>query len=135
MHVGMTGTRSGMTIPQMAKFRELLGRMGATKLHHGDCIGADAEAHGIAHSIRIPSIIHPPIKSALRALMISNDIREPKNYFARNRDIVSDSKVLIGTPVTDFETDGGTWYTINYAKKQGKPVRIIYPDGSVEKFN
>jgi hypothetical protein len=28
-------------------------------------------------------------------------------------------------------TGGGTWYTIEYAEKQGKPVKIIWPSGSI----
>jgi hypothetical protein len=120
---------------QQITFDSLLVRMKADVLHHGDCIGADAEAHVIALWQGLIITVHPPSDSSLRAWKVGDYMREEKNYFARNRDIVNESEALIGLPRTKIDTGGGTWYTINYAKKQGKPVRIIYPDGSIEKFN
>jgi hypothetical protein len=59
-----------------------------------------------------------------------------KSHFARNRDIVNECDVLIGTPpyqaIITKETKGGTAYTVNYAAKQGKPALVVYPDGSVD---
>jgi hypothetical protein len=55
---------------------------------------------------------------------------EPKSFFARNRDIVDETDMLIATPATKKET-GGTWYTINYSRKQKKQRVIVYPDGSI----
>lgn len=133
--IGMTGTRSGMNIKQKMMFKVLLQRMVAVQLHHGDCVGADDEAHTIAINLGTVCVIHPPLDPSLRAFRVALDIREPKGYFARNRDIVDESEVLIGLPATMFETGGGTWYTINYAKKVGKPIRIIYPDGTIEEIN
>ena len=135
MHVGMTGTRDGMTQMQMVAFDALLKRMKADALHHGDCLGADSESHDIATRIGLITFVHPPEKDEMRAWKVGDYIAEEKNYFARNRDIVNQSEVLIGLPKTMFETKGGTWYTINYGKQGDKPVRIIYPDGSIEKFN
>jgi hypothetical protein len=45
--IGFTGTRRGMTVAQRKTLRSLL-LTGSGKLHHGDAIGADAEAHDIA---------------------------------------------------------------------------------------
>jgi hypothetical protein len=45
--IGFTGTRQGMTAEQKSALRNLLDG-GAGDFHHGDCIGADSEAHGIA---------------------------------------------------------------------------------------
>lgn len=133
MIVGMTGRRDGMTPRQRQAFKSLLIHHRADTLHHGDCVGADAEAHDEAVELEMATIIHPPIKTELRAYKVGTETREPKNYFARNRDIVNESALLIGTPATYNETRGGTWYTINYGKKQGKPVYIIYPDGSMDR--
>ncbi len=30
---------------------------------------------------------------------------------------------------------GGTWYTINFAKKRGRPLAVVLPDGTIEEFN
>jgi hypothetical protein len=44
--------------------------------------------------------------------------------------------MLIATPWQSErpapKTGGGTWYTIEFAEKWGKPVAIIWPDGRVE---
>ena len=141
MKIGMTGTRDGMTQEQKDTFSRLLLELGATELHHGDCVGADSESHDLAVEQEIDIVIHPPTNTAFRAFKELDDlalpihyvkeIKEPFSYFTRNRHIVNDSEVLIGTPLTVSVTGGGTWYTINYGKKQGKPVYIIEPDGTV----
>ena len=131
-HVGMTGTRNGMTDKQKATFKRLLLQLEADWLHHGDCVGADAESHGIAECIGVRTHIHPPVKDELRAYCKGTKSENKKGYFQRNRDIVNSSDVLIGTPATVEETKGGTWYTINYSKGKDKPTYVIYPDGSFD---
>ena len=133
MIVGMTGRRDGMTVLQRQLFTSLLKHLKADELHHGDCLGADSNAHDIGRELGLKIIVHPPIKEELRAFCKGDEIREPDNYFARNRHIVNASEVLIGTPATAYESRGGTWYTINYGKRVGKPVYILYPDGSFDR--
>ena len=135
MIIGMTGARDGMTEKQKDMFAAGLYTLGGIQFHHGDCVGADADAHDIARATGLHIVTHPPEKDELRAFKVGDEARDPKNYFARNRDIVNESEILIGFPRGMVETGGGTWYTINYGKKQGKPVYIVYPDGSLEKFN
>lgn len=137
MHVGMTGTREGMTDFQKETFVELLEEfqvIGAEVFHHGDCIGADAESHEMAEDLGYRCVIHPPEKTEVRAFCESEYVWPEKGYFARNRDIVDCADVMLATPVTEFETKGGTWYTINYAKKKNKRLTIIYPSGRLEEF-
>lgn len=138
MIIGMTGTRDGMTEAQKTQFKKGLLHLKAITLHHGDCVGADADAHNIADKLRhLDIVIHPPISDKFRAFKNgpSCTILAEKIYFARNRDIVNESEILIGTPRSMVETKGGTWYTINYGKKSGKRVYIIHPDGNVERHN
>lgn len=137
--IGMTGTRNGMNERQKILFNRLLKHFKIDKdqwFHHGDCIGADAEGHNFAYELGYHIFVHPPIKNEVRAFK-TNAVKylPPKSYFARNRDIVDASEVLLATPATDFETQGGTWYTINYAKKKNKPIYIIYPEKDVEVIN
>ncbi len=132
MNIGFTGTQNGMTNKQKQSVRRLLATEVDFTLHHGDCIGADAEADEIAKEIgEDNTVIHPPEISAKRAFCSSTNIKDPKPYLERNHDIVDDSEYLIATPGTTEEVlRSGTWATIRYARKQQKHVAIVYPDGT-----
>ena len=132
MNIGITGTRFGLTGDQAAEFKRQLEALGTSTLHHGDCVGADADCHDIAEALGWNIVIHPPAADNHRANKQSNDIREPLNHLCRNRAIVTESNLLLAAPGGDKETfRSGTWYTIRHAIKEGVPVRVILPDGSV----
>lgn len=133
--IGMTGARDGMTEAQKERFASGLNYLQATELHHGDCVGADADAHDLAKLEGLRIIVHPPADPTLRAYKEGDVVLKTKGYLDRNRDIVDDSQITFGFPRGMSETGGGTWYTINYAKKRGVPLYIIYPDGTLAKFN
>lgn len=137
MEVGMTGNRDGMTKMQKDAFMAFLGREGALTLAHGDCVGADADAHDIAEKLDLVINIHPPVKSDLRAWKTTAHgvIHKEKPYFVRNRAIVNTTEVLCGFPKLMKKTRGGTWYTIGYAKDKESPLIIFWPDGSMKKYN
>ena len=72
-------------------------------------------------------VCHPPSDPKLRAWHSSHEIRDVKTYFARNRDIVDVSQLLIVVPMeSERQTRGGTWYTHNYAIKRGVPVEVVF---------
>jgi hypothetical protein len=126
--VGVTGTRSGMNKRQKQEFTELLTELGTGEFHHGDCVGVDVEAAKIAEKLGWRTVCHPPVKDELRAYHKSDEIREPKSYFARNRNIVDETDVLLVVPYQDsHQSQGGTWYTNDYAVKKSKPRHIIFP--------
>lgn len=137
MKVGFTGTRNGMTRAQRDVLDGLLRGFypdfSPTQLDHGDCVGSDAEADEAGHLFGLYVVVHPPVDEALRAFCrYANETRPAKTHFARNRDIVDETDHLVATPATmQEEAFGGTWYTIRYARKRGKPVTVIWPDGSV----
>jgi len=135
MKIGFTGTSEGMTVQQKISLRQLLYDLNAAEFHHGDCIGADAEAHEIALDMKLRIVIHPPIKPDKRAWCKGYDeLRIPKNYFARNRDIVEETWYLTGASVADRPLEiGGTWYTIKYAQKTKEPF-VIWPNGTVTRL-
>src|SRR5690349_20692433 len=102
MEVGFTGTREGMTQAQRSAVQEILStRTGIEKGHHGDCVGADADFHKllVEQGIRVKG--HPPIKDDFRAFCEFDEFERPKNYYARNRDIVNESDIMIVTPKED----------------------------------
>lgn len=123
-----------MTPAQINAFRTLIAELKPTEFHHGDCIGADAEAHDIVREFpHIKIVIHPPVDEEHRAWKKGDESERPLTHFARNRAIVDKTDLLIGASVSDVPLPrGGTWYTIDYAIKIGKPIRILWPDGSVE---
>lgn len=141
MHVGFTGTRNGMTDAQKDAFANLLVNLNGpdfcrdAEFHHGDCIGADDQAATIAHEGGLFSVVcHPPADESHRAFNpYATFTLEPKTHFARNRDIVNETDVLIVCPLqAERQTRGGTWYTYDYAIKRKKKVTVIFPDGTTE---
>lgn len=136
--IGFTGTRHGLTEAQTVALVGVLRELGGDFFHHGDCVGADDEASILAECEGYKLVCHPPIDNTHRAFSKHNSfVLKPKSHFARNRDIVNDTEALVGCPqyadpITK-DTMGGTAYTINFARKQKRPVLIVRPDGSVEK--
>ena len=139
MILGFTGTQQGMAVRQKNAFQDFLEQNKPTTFCHGDCIGADFEAHqmientfgrGPAASCNIE--IFPPINPGKRAFQIGKQ-HTPKEYIQRNHDIVDASDILVATPKEDTEQlRSGTWATIRYALKKGKKVYVIYPNGRQE---
>ena len=133
MKIGVTGTRSGMNEAQFAAMQEYLSQFvpADTELHHGDCVGVDVEVAMLAQSLGMRVVCHPPEKDELRANHNSDEIRKPLSHFARNRNIVDDTDVLMVVPYQDnHQPNGGTWYTHDYAKKKGKEPVVFFPKRS-----
>lgn len=124
-----------MTFRQAHEFKsavELLLPLGLSEFHHGDCIGADDEAATIVHFLA-PNVkihAHPCTYTGMRANNPFTDIEHPVDTpFSRNRTIVKTCENMIGISWTEEESPkGGTWYTINYAKKLRRNLFIIFPD-------
>lgn len=128
MKVGFTGSREGMSQHQKEQFVLKMFDLKPTEFHHGDCEGADAEAHDIVREF-FPTIkitIHPPIVSYRRAYKKGDETKPPEEYIVRDKNIVDSTQCLIGAPLTDDEIyRSGTWTTIRYGKKTNKPVYIL----------
>lgn len=134
MIVGFTGTQRGMTEQQWPTLWRLLrDRLGLiNEFHHGDCIGSDAQAHAAAIEAGYCPILHPPTDPRKRAWceVPRHLIRPEYPYLTRNRHIVDVSQEMIATPDEfDEQLRSGTWSTIRYARRVGKPVWVILPDG------
>lgn len=143
--IGFTGTRSGLTDKQKETLLIELKKLqeaGYRKFHHGDCIGADAEAHDIAESLGYDIIIHPPINPTARAFKKGKITLENKDYLIRNHDIVDQTSYLLVCPKEDNEQlRSGTWATYRYAVSKlnqgrldgNKPtIKVIFSDGNRE---
>lgn len=135
--IGFTGTRKGLTDAQREALQAVLhdeARSLDVELHHGDCVGADAEAHSIATWRGWITTIHPPTVDALRALCEADHYYPPLPYLQRNRAIVDATEVLVACPGEEAEAlRGGTWATVRYARSQGRRVILVLPSGAVER--
>lgn len=130
-HLAFTGTQQGMTPAQRQRYNQVFAELRPAWLHHGDCVGADAEAHDDSFSdTRIH--IHPCNIPSKRAWKFHYHKREKElPPLERNRVMVDVSEALVATPKgMEEELRSGTWATVRYARKQQKPVHIVWPDGS-----
>ena len=139
MKIGFTGTQRGMTDLQNDSFRETLDLLEEKfgkieEFHHGDCIGADEEAHLIVKDLSDVKIVaHPPSDDRKRAFQKGHRIEQCLPYMARNDKIVASCDILIATPQGLGEVlRSGTWATIRRARKSQKDVYVLYPDGTNE---
>ena len=128
MIFGFTGTRQGMSRIQKTFLISAMMLAKPKEFHHGDCVGADADAHKIIRNwvpiCRI--VIHPPGSITDRAFCEGDEARPMKPYLVRNRNIVDSCDVLIAAPLgEDEEWRSGTWSTIRYARKRGTKVYIL----------
>ena len=130
MKVGVTGTRKGATSFQITTLMRWFGQHATAELHHGDCIGVDAQVAQIAWSHGIHVIAHPPTDPKNRAFSPAADETRPERpYMQRNHDIVDEVDVLLVVPKTmNEERRSGTWACYRYAKKRGKHVIVFYPE-------
>lgn len=137
MRIGFTGTQIGLSQNQGRLVTTLMRDLkNITEFHHGDCIEADETAHKIASSLLFSTqadiIIHPPVDSSKRAycdklgssFVVS--VLPERDYLDRNHDIVDAVDLLIACPKSHVEElRSGTWATIRYAYKIGRPVMIL----------
>ena len=136
MKIGFSGSREGMSVEQADTFLSLIEYLKPTQFHHGDCVGADEEAHyTVKQALGTYVVDHPPKSKEKQAFCEGDEHREPKGYLERDGCIVDETECLVATPKTMSSERGGTWYTINYAKMHKKPVYVITPNGSIEFFN
>lgn len=129
MRIGFTGTRSGMSDLQKQSVIDFIKSKVITKIIHGGCIGADMDFHYICkdyyREVYPGHFKNNPNDRTLQGNYLDADlIHESQSHFKRNRDIVDNCDILIATPYNN-NGKGGTWYTINYAKKIGKPIIIF----------
>lgn len=141
MNIGFTGTRKGLTGYQKEELGNLFwvwsrNEPQEIKFHHGGCVGADAQAHVIATTYGMTTVIHPPTNEKHQAYIVPDELREPKPYLDRNHDIVDECDFLIAAPKSEVEIRrSGTWATVRYARRAGKRVLIIPPEGNeIPKF-
>jgi hypothetical protein len=140
MKLGFTGTRHGLTARQLTVLRRVLITYRVTEVHHGDCVGADAQLHDLAVSMGLKIVIHPPIDTRLRAFCSGAARTQPAApYIERNQNIVRATDMTVGCPSEQTEPaprrGQGTWSTIRFARRNAKLLLWISPSGAVNEQN
>ncbi len=143
-HVGITGTREGLTAQQRTEVRWHLGQWlifaldGVPTFHHGGCIGADRDFHQAVRDVygRVARIIIHPASDQPERLCDwadADELRPPARSLERNRHIVDSITIgssLIAGPKSRLpEWRSGTWSTIWYAEQKGSGAIFFWPDG------
>lgn len=134
LRLGFTGSQHGVTTAQRYALLHVLARyrlFGALWMHNGDCLGADNVAAKLWQELDGKVHLHPPSIDTKRAFMYGEFVEAPRPYLDRNKDIVCSCDELVATPAEMFEQlRSGTWATIRFARKIGRPVTIIWPNGT-----
>jgi hypothetical protein len=140
MILGFTGTRCGMTEEQLEAFRRLFSAppyADPDEFHHGCCPGSDEDATVAVYDLTCDDTViqaHPSTLAHLtsqKAIDLSREDHPPLPPLDRNRVIVNACHVLIACPKGPEEQRSGTWATVRYARKRGKRIVIIWPDGTI----
>ena len=139
MKIGVSGSREGITMEAKIWLDDFMRKnnLSITEAHHGDCVGADFVFHEVcSQHNHIKLFIHPPNRGSMRAYCKGNTVLPEKPYLERNRDIVDAIDLLLAFPSTQTEVlRSGTWSTIRCARKLGKRLITIFPDGSTKEEN
>ena len=133
--VSFTGTRRGLTRAQERELRVVLGELRPHIFRHGDCVGADAEAHRIVSAqtdFRSEIVIHPANVLGLRAYKPGHRIHDPLPPLDRNKVMAASCDVLVACPEGREKLRSGTWATVRAARKvKPRPTTlIITPNGT-----
>ena len=132
-----TGTQQGMTVQQKLAVRDLATEMSPNEVHHGDCIGADADFHHVIRLILPRTTIHghPPRNQSKRAFCKVDVWWPEEEYIARNHTMVDHCPFLLATPDGPERIRSGTCATVRYARKFKRPICIVCPSGFTTKEN
>ncbi len=132
MRIGFTGSRKGITVAQAETLERFLNQLSVTEVHHGDCVGADAELHQLSFRLSLNNIIHPPADARYRAYSKGASRNcTPLEYLVRNKNIVMSTDVLVAAVQGDERQRSGTWATVRYARKLKHPIAIVDATGQL----
>jgi hypothetical protein len=127
--VGFTGTRQGMSAYQIITLKTILSTfrtLGVVEFHHGDAMGADAEAATVADILGFKLVAHPCTLANQRAHIPAAVVWPAKPPLERNRELVDCVEALLVAPKTDKEElRSGTWATKRYAQKKGTAFILL----------
>jgi hypothetical protein len=129
-----------MSNRQRVQVYGLLKGLKATEFIHGDCVGADCEAHALAESLGLFIHVYPG-QNAKQSIIKRAFCRPTKgtvypiaHFYVRNKMIVDRCEVLIACPGKNRE-GGGTAHTMLYAEKIKRKMYVIFEHGSIVHYS
>lgn len=132
VRVAFTGTRIGMSSFQQTLLQDALEEMLTKELvefHHGDCTGADEQAHRIAKTLGCRVVVHPPTNPKCRAYVRDAEEYRPEGaYLQRDDEMLNECVMLFAAPKDERVEEhrgSGTWYTIRAACLRAMPITIL----------
>lgn len=148
MILGFTGTRRGLTPAQLAALPSVIAAL-PDRVLHGGAIGADEQFDRwlLQHGMN-PQHIHVlPCEAERERFWIERQYVEltvhphplhlrkvyaTQKALVRNELIARECDHLLACPAgMTEELRSGTWATVRYARKAGRALTILWPDGSV----
>jgi hypothetical protein len=134
--LAFSGSRFGMHSLQYSTFNNLLWDLWPEIFIHGCCRGADLEAHlSVRQILKALVKIHVYPSTAKTQAPIPQDcdvVHERQDPLHRNCLIVAEGDELLVTPRGGEELRSGTWHAVRYARKLGRTIHIVWPNGSHE---
>ena len=128
-----TGTRKGMSREQKRSVFKLLHNAVDLQVRHGGCHGADTDFHQIALKEGLVIYVHPGDAQQATAFQGGRCIvhTPPLPYLKRNHIMVDYCDALIACPSGQERVRSGTWATVRYARRQGKPIFLVQKGGRI----
>ena len=109
----MTDEQADMLFVLLKAFKG--GEQPGWEFFHGDCVGADEQAHELARFLGYRVTIFPPLNETKRAFCNAHETRPAKEYLERDRDIVDECDILLAAIQYPIKPRSGSWYTYRYA--------------------
>jgi hypothetical protein len=136
MILGFTGTRKGLSKAQRSALPYALCAIRADQVIHGGAMGADTEFGTWTGSVEV--VIYPASAERYEYWRCVQSpwltINPPIKPLVRNVIIANRCDHLLACPAEMVEQQrSGTWATVRYARKAGKPITLLLPDGSIQK--
>lgn len=129
-----------MTFEQKVAVTHVLRLRTPLRVHHGACEGADRDFSTLCRQFPIGQTFWPGSQEqwdwAKFAQSEGDAVEDIRPVLQRNSYIVKSSSALLVTPRRSYEVRrSGTWATVRYARKLGRPILVIWPDGRTSKEN
>jgi len=138
--IGFTGSRYGLTreaqIESAVSLLRRLRDVGFWEFWHGNCVGADTQMAGVAHTLGLKTVAWPgkDTPDLQDMSFVSDETREPQANLRRNKAIAQGCGVLVAAPKqTEEVLRSGTWSAVRYARQVQKTIYIVQPDGRIDK--